>query len=247
MRIFQSFPAALSEVERDLKELGKLSKRQSWQGKDAADADRELVRELTNYQYTVLRPGVADLPRVNREWADAEFKERVSWDHINPGEAWKKRQEVWFELLEEDGGFSYSYNERLQYHGECGGILDIVELLVQDPTTRRAYLTVWYPGDPFLAQNHRAPCSLGYFFQAEGDQLNMTYYMRSCDWSRHFQDDVYLALALRHHIIEQYNEAVDDEKGASGGDSDKPYFKGGSFTHNIANLHVFEKDVAHVF
>jgi len=244
VRIYQGFPEALSEIERDLKELGKLSKRQSWQGKDAELANRDLLRELFNYQYTVLRPGVADLPGVNREWADAEFKERTARYPVNPGTAWRLRREVWEELIEEDGHFSYTYSERFQATEELAKVID---LLLHDPTTRRAYLTVWHRDDPHLAKEHRVPCSLGYHFQAEGDRLNMTYYMRSCDWTRHFQDDVYLALALRHYIIESYNESVDEEKGEQGDGTWKPYFKGGTFTHNIANLHVFEKDVAHVF
>lgn len=244
MRIFLNFHEAKSELARELKELGTLVHRKSWQGKEAQD--REAVRELQNYQYTVLAPHLGQLDP-NQPWADEEFKERTQTKHTNPGEAYKLRPDVWEELLETEGwakgGFSYTYNERFQPEA----IRQLVDQLYVDPTTRRAYLTVWHPGDNKLALDHRVPCSLGYFFQADDDRLNMTYFMRSCDWTRHWDDDVYLALKLRDYIIDAYNVAVDVDKGESGGGSEKPYFKAGNFTQFIANFHVFEKDVSHVF
>lgn len=238
MRIFRNFSEARSELERELAELGTIVHRKSWQGQAAGD--REAVRELRNYQYTVTRPDLDELDPT-QPWADAEFKERVAMSRVNPGEAWKLRPEVWEELLEVHGEtstteeyteFSYTYNERFD-----GQLEELVNLLCYDPTTRRAYLPVYQPGDLTLAQAHRVPCSLGYLFEPEGDKLHMTYYMRSCDWARHFQDDVYLALRLRGFILQEYNHRA--------GKVD--FLSPGEFCHIIGNLHVFEKDVAHVF
>jgi thymidylate synthase len=81
---------------------------------------------------------------------------------------------------------------------------------------------------------HRVPCTLGYLFEPEGNKLHMTYFMRSCDWKTHYQNDVYLALRLQQYVVEQTNKWRDR-------------FIPGEFCHFIGNLHVFAKDVEGVF
>ncbi len=39
----------------------------------------------------------------SKEWADAEFQERISPNDINPGEAWKLRKDLWEQFLDEKG------------------------------------------------------------------------------------------------------------------------------------------------
>jgi thymidylate synthase len=53
--------------------------------------------------------------------------------------------------------------------------------------------------------------------------------MRSCDLYTHYSNDVALATMLLHYICKRTD------------------FKVGTFTHFIGSLHVYAKDVAHVF
>lgn len=57
----------------------------------------------------------------------------------------------------------------------------------------------------------------------------MKYTMRSCDWATHFQNDVYLAMKLQHHVA----HSADIEPG--------------HFCQDLGSLHVYQKDVADVF
>lgn len=251
MRILGNFKEALSEVQRDLAEMGVMVKRRSWQGQEAGE--RDMVKELRNYSFTVkdARAGALD---PTQPWADAEFLERVSKEPVNPGEAYKLRPEVWEELREghpDQGGykFSYTYSERLRENKNRA-----VDLLLHDDSTRRCWVPISRGLDLAMAKEHRVPCSLGYLLEptprtsTHGAELNMTYIMRSCDWTTHFQNDVYLALKFRDWVIDEVNYGLElrapDEEGLAEGDG---YMVPGEFTMFIGNLHVFAKDVEGVF
>lgn len=184
--------------------------------------------ELQDYIYRVTSPDVADC-NPTKPWVDAEFEERMETQEvINPGEAWKLRPEVWTELLV-DGKFDYTYNERLQT--PFGHQVDLaVNTLFKDPDSRRAFIAVWDPTDIHSSmQEVRVPCTLGYQLQIRNGQLNMTYLQRACDFVTHYQNDIYLATQLQGFIADQL---------------DVPH---GFFTHWVASMHVFRKDVKDVF
>lgn len=239
MRIFQTFPEMLSEVQRDLAELGTVVQRSGWQGKSAADAGRDRVKELRNYSFTVKNPSISSkyqMPKVTQPWADSEFYERIRNKSVNHGLAYKHRPEVWEELME-GGQFSYTYGERLNGRmGYPNPLQDLIHSIALDPTTRRAFLPVYQPGDTKLGQNHRVPCTLGYHFEPVGNKLHMTYMMRSSDFTTHFQNDLYLAVRLLDHVVQAVNEEMNES-----------FFSRGEFTFFSVNLHVFERDVQGVF
>lgn len=234
MRFYNSFGDAFNEIERDLAELGVKVHTESWQGKDVREVEGFSTLELVNYAYTVSVPqslGVLDQAiNPTQPWADVEFQERISPDHINPGQAFHLRPEVWNPHLKHDDDprttrahyFDYTYNERLQQ------LPQLIELLRAEPLTRRAYLPIYWEDDVGLF-GKRVPCSLGYHFMYRQDALNITYTMRSADFLTHFRNDVYLACRMLHHVAHEVDLPV------------------GSFTHFINSLHVFEKDVAGVF
>jgi thymidylate synthase len=79
-----------------------------------------------------------------------------------------------------------------------------VKLLKNDPTTRQAYLPIWFECDGQMAyDNRRVPCTLGYHFIQRDGVLHCFYPMRSVDALRHFHNDVYFANRLTKWIIEQ--------------------------------------------
>jgi len=225
MRIFSNFEEALKEIKRDLAEMGTEVHPQTMQDKYVGDNPEYSTKELQNYDYTV-KDAYYSISQLSpsQPWADAEFKERISGMPLNPGEAYKLRSEVWDEFLH-DGRFAYTYAERM-----WGKINLIVQEIKKNPNSRQLYLNIWEGGDLYyLGGQSRVPCSLGYLFQVRGGKLHMTYFMRSCDYATHFQNDVYLAVKLLGYIA----HAVDLEAG--------------NFTHFIGSFHIYRKDAEGVF
>ena len=72
--------------------------------------------------------------------------------------------------------------------------------------------------------------SIGYLFNIRNGFLHCTYYLRSCDYIRHFKNDVYLAGRLMQHILGrlQYNY---------------PDLKMGRLKMDIDSFHIFESDM----
>lgn len=115
---------------------------------------------------------------------------------------------------------------------EYGDLQDVVALLVRDPTTRQAYLPVWFPEDTGAVDNQRVPCTLGYQFRIRDGRLNCTYGMRSCDFMRHLRDDIYLAMRLMYWVADKFWAES----------SGMPSLQLGSLVLNIGSLHIFDGD-----
>jgi hypothetical protein len=194
----------------------------------------------------------------NLPWADEHFAERVSGVPSNPGEAYKTwpwwRGQVG--TTQRDGKFDHTYQERywpkeagdpenrdniwpregIRYH--YGDLDDLVSLLFDYPGTRQAYLPIFYPEDTGNVFRGRIPCTLGYQFLLRGDVLHMWYFIRSCDFVRHFRDDLYLSARLLLWVI---RELVNRELRAA-----NPQFwvdiNPGSFTFVCPSLHIHRGD-----
>lgn len=207
--IFGSFLEASSTLERKIQR----------------DRDRVAnTLELANVYYTVTRPNPNDL-NPHQPWADIEFEDRISYEPRNPGNAWKELPEIWEPMMEDQKmgaglitrRFSYTYSERMAFQLE-----DVLHELRENPSSREAYLAIWNPAlDPFRLSRRRVPCTLGYQFLTRGGELLMTYIQRSCNFSKHYQDDVYLARKLQEWIAEKLTITP------------------GSFSHWIGSLHYF--------
>lgn len=113
---------------------------------------------------------------------------------------------------------------------ELGDLYDLVTHLQEDPLTRQAYLPIWFPEDGTC--KGRKPCTLGYHFINRYDYLHVTYYIRSCDFVRHWGDDCYLTVRLLLWILGQLR--LRDERWG--------LVKPGMFTMHCVSLHLFEND-----
>jgi len=122
----------------------------------------------------------------------------------------------------------------VRYH--LGDLLDVVKLLDRDPTTRQAYLPIWFPEDTGSVEGQRVPCSLGYQFRIRQGRLNCTYHMRSCDYLRHMRDDVYHAMRLMWWVADRW-WFMEGNEGAKGS-----RLTLGTLAMNIGSLHVFDGD-----
>lgn len=229
MRIYIGFREALSEIKRDLSEMGIRVHPHTYQDKFVADNPDFATLELQNYGYTVTRPKSADLTPT-QPWADEEWKERVSGMNgapVNPGTAWKLREEVWCEFLQSDGTFAYSYGDRFSRREQ---IKLIINRIKEDPDSRQLFISVYDPSDILkMGGISRIPCSLGYIIQIRKGKLNFTYLQRSVDFVTHFQNDVYLAVKMQEYL------------------SEYTHYPPGNFTHFVNSLHMFKKDAQGVF
>jgi hypothetical protein len=126
-----------------------------------------------------------------------------------------------------------------------GDLNDVVDLLFKNPGTRGAYLPVTFPEDTGIVHGGRTPCTIGYLFRLREGRLHVFYDIRSCDFVRHFKDDVYLTVRLALWILERLQE-----REATRLDPPAPVWslvKPGRFVMHIGSLHIFKNDWRTVF
>lgn len=167
----------------------------------------DLPKEVTDWQEDI---------KPNLPWAEEHFSERVSGIPFNPPPShvrWPFAQRSNNQHMKEEV-FSHTYPERFwpKFANESfhikegirypyGDLNDLIDILRRNPYTRQAYLPVWFPEDLAAAiDNQRVPCTLGYHFMVREGKLKITYYIRSCDFYRHFRDDVYMAGRLGQYV-----------------------------------------------
>ncbi|MGE0366995.1 MAG: hypothetical protein AB7Q00_14805 [Phycisphaerales bacterium] len=145
----------------------------------------------------------------------------------------------------EDGSISY-YSETRDdvefYHPhqgirwEYGDLADVVKLLIKEPYTRQAWIPLFFPEDTGIGDGGRKPCTLGYQFIVRDNKLHIYYPLRSCDYVRHFRDDIYLAIRLLLWVLKECRNAT-------------PYerlwheVRPGTFTMHCTSLHIFANDM----
>lgn len=246
MKLYNDFNSAIKSIRTQLQDYGHVAQQQTWQ---SVPIDKGMF-EVYNVSFSVPMTSnislLNDEVKPNQPWADVHFKERVSGIPLNPGESYK----AWpfygrdKEMRTEGEQFSHTYMERfwpkragmdsnstnIGIRYEYGDLNSIINLLEREPNTRQAYLPIFFPEDTGNENNVRVPCTLGYLFTQREGFLHMIYYIRSCDYLRHFRDDIYLAVRLNLWLLEQLKGRNDWWKNV----------KPGVFTMHIASLHVFD-------
>lgn len=232
-----------------------------WQGVDISDKPEMAMHEVLFFSFQVplaheeLDPYRQDI-KPNLPWADDHFLERVCGQPLNPGKTWK----TWpyahsaDRFRDEQGQFNHNYMERYwpKYAGFTpegkitkaqsaasanGGIRypyadldDLLHHLYNDPMSRQAYFPIWFPEDG--SHSDRKPCSLGHHFIMRDNKLHTVYYIRSCDYVRHFRDDIYLTVRLTLWLLNNLRQM-----GPAWYDVTP-----GTFTMHITSLHMFRND-----
>ena len=228
----------------------------TWQALDVSDREEMIPLELLNVTTEVPIPESVALTQAlikpNLPWAEDHFLERVSgvphnpppshvnWPHARKG---NEKHRV-------DGKFSHTYPERFwpkwanggrheRYGGDSpniglryylGDLGDLVGLLRKDLHTRQAFLPVFFPEDTGATHGQRIPCTLGYHFMVRQGKMHIVYYIRSCDFLRHFKDDVYMAMRLAQWVRDQI-------------EIEKLEIAMGDLTMHVASMHVFRGDL----
>jgi hypothetical protein len=237
----------LLELSEEFQLHYKVSASQEWQGirseKRFADIRNVAIgcREMPQNLLDMTR-----LIKPNQPWSDIHFEERVGGKPLNPGESYK----MWPFYAQDNSvrkhneKFSHTYMERFwpkkagfwpTIEGinrgttfDYGDLNDLVDLMKRDPGTRQAYLPIFFPEDTGSVSGQRVPCTLGYHFQMNGNQLDLVYHIRSCDYYRHLRDDIYLAMRLALWVKNHLN----------------PEIILGEFCMFISNLHIFENEIS---
>ena len=232
MRIYSSSYELMSEMGRELNSYGQTVKPKTYQNKNIEGNEDFVTKEIICQQYCLTSlqdPTWLFFYSRSREWADAEFQERINTSEvINPGKAWELRKDLWEQFLV-NGKFDYTYNERIIHV-----IKPLIRLLKDDNDTRKAVLPIfngdmdgsdtdWYDG------SRRIPCSMYYDFliRQNGKRekvLHICYHQRSSDFVTHFGNDVYLAWRLMEYVAKEVG------------------VKPGYLYHTIDSLHTYQKD-----
>lgn len=132
------------------------------------------------------------------------------------------------EQIDQCNGITARSHHGIRY--EYGDLNDLVNHLAADPLSRQAYLPIWFPEDGTCPG--RKPCTLGYHFLMRHEYFHITYYIRSCDFIRHWADDCYLAVRLLLWVLDSLREK----------DATWRHIKPGLFVMHIASLHMFRND-----
>jgi len=166
-------------------------------------------------------------------------------DHKSEGKAFSHTypERMWPKFANPITPLDHLANQRLDHQPhrgirfEYGDLGDIVRQLAATPFTRQAFLPIWFPEDTGAVHGKRVPCTLGYHFAIRNGMLDITYYMRSTDLLRHFQDDIYLAGRLAQWVVEEINLLKNTKNPIS-------ELRVGELIFHTANLHIFDGDVA---
>lgn len=223
-----------------------------WQGMDLKGVEMiESLGESYKFQMPQHREELAEKTMADLPWAENHFQERVAGIPTNPGDTFRDWPYYKEGSYRRGGEFTHTYQERFwpKYTQKWsknnsvlqgvrfpyGDYMDVVNLLSRDPLTRQAFLPIWFPEDTGVVHGGRVPCTLGYLFTYRNGYLHMTYYIRSCDYIRHFKNDIYMAIRLAQHTLDSLNLV-------------KSKFDWGSvplgmFTMHIESLHIFKTDI----
>lgn len=193
MRIYDNAYELMSETGRNLWEMGIENRPKTYQNKNIEGNPDFITKELIAESYCLTSlpdPKWLFVYTNTEEWADAEFKERVSGKQINPGEAWELNKPMWEEFLitkyvasiikgekKAKKVFDYTYSERMNrsvFNDWEGVGIDqqdtylnhIISLLKYDNDTRKAVLSIFdtlFDADS-LDGHARIPCSMYYQF-----------------------------------------------------------------------------------
>lgn len=235
---FRNLSDAIFSLRYQMYFKGEIVKTQDWQGKQDNFKFIELLNvhfetDMPNSEQSLIQQTNPDI-----EWAREHFYERVSGQPLNPPPSHKKwltKTNEYFSDCDDNEKFSHSYPERfwpksLMKNGirfETGDLNDLIVLLKNNPSTRQAYLPIYFPEDLGASKlNERVPCTLGYHIIIRNNKLHMFYPMRSCDIIRHFKNDMYLTVKLAQYIRDNVDKNLEM----------------GKLNFFCTSLHCFEND-----
>jgi len=259
MKKFGRFNDVIRWTAQQMYDYSYIVHTEKWQGKEIKHDSKYAMIETLNLSFSCQMDEdikvIGEQIKPNFDWADEHFEERVSGLPLNPPpshERWPYAQKNNSEF----GGnsrFSHTYPERIWpkyinlakdgmvlskiknsgFRYQYGDFGDVVDLMVREPFTRQAFLPIWFPEDTGTVHGERVPCTIGYHFIRRGDWVHVVYYIRSCDFFRHFRDDIYLCAKKVFWLIDQCKK-----KDPENWEGVKP----GMLTMHITSLHAWASE-----
>ena len=253
MKKFGRFNDVISWTAQQMYDYSYEVHTEKWQGKEIKYDPKYTMIETLNLSFSCqMSPRLKEIGeqiKPNFAWADEHFEERVGGLPLNPPPShvrwpYAQKNNAEFGGLEK---FSHTYPERIwpkfasdipnsKMSGiryEYGDFNDVVELMSREPFTRQAFLPIWFPEDTGSVTGERVPCSIGYHFIRRGDWVHVVYYIRSCDFFRHFRDDIYLCAKKVFWLIEKLREKDPENWN---------HVKPGMLTMHITSLHAWASE-----
>lgn len=256
MNKFKNFKDAINYATDKLKNESYNVHTEKWQAKDIKDDPKFTMIETLNTSFSCdIDPNIDVLKeqiKPNVAWADEHIQERLSGIPHNPPPShvrwpYAQKNNAEFGGLEK---FSHTYPERIWpkyrnvasdgtildeepimgFRYRYGDFNDVVELMYREPLTRQAYLPLWFPEDTGAVEGQRVPCTLGYHFMMRDNKLHVVYGIRSCDFFRHFRDDIYLCARKLLWLLDRLRE-----KDPATWNNVVP----GTLTMHITSLHIW--------
>ena len=250
MKKFGRFNDVISWTAQQMYDYSYEVHTEKWQGKEIKHDPKYTMIETLNLSFSCqMSPDIKEIGeqiKPNFAWADEHFEERVSGLPLNPPPShvrwpYAQKNNAEFGGLEK---FSHTYPERIwpkfaseipnsKMSGiryEYGDFNDVVELMSREPFTRQAFLPIWFPEDTGSVTGERVPCTIGYHFIRRGDWVHVVYYIRSCDFFRHFRDDIYLCAKKVFWLIKKLREKDPENWN---------HIKPGMLTMHITSLHAW--------
>lgn len=135
------------------------------------------------------------------------------------------------------GGYGY-FRPHFGIRGVFGDLQDLVELIANEPDTRQAWIPLFFPEDTGKGDGGRKPCTLGYQIIMRNNELSIYYPLRSCDFVRHFRDDIYMAIRLLLWVLDRCRE-INPEVW--------DHVHPGYYMMHCTSLHIFENDYRQLF
>lgn len=246
MLIKPNLREAIAKAWESLLSTGSIHKAKNWQGVKAPQPMIEKLWVTFQAPMPFTEREAIRMIEPNLPWANEHFKERVGGVPLNPPpshEIWPFNQNGNKEFIKNET-FDHTYPERfwpkkagieLQHdlrrkvqrgiRFDYGDLSDVLAKLKEDTETRQAFFPIWFPEDTGKPANVRVPCSIGYHLLVRGDRLHITYWMRSVDMIRHFQDDVYLCWKLAKYVATELDLTL------------------GYMVFQGVSCHIFESDV----
>jgi hypothetical protein len=231
MRIYKNCKEAMSEIKREVAEMGTEVRLKTYQDKNIEGNPDYYTKELLCYSYMIHEPKDKDSLLEGKTadellWSKAEFQERIGKEKLNPGLAWPFRKWIWLPFIQKDGKFSYTYSERI------GDQVDkVISMLKDNPNSRNAIISIWdrQIDQDRIGGKQRVPCSMFFQLLIRNGKLNMIYNIRSNDVMTHWCFDIWMAISLQEYIAEKLGLEI------------------GNFYQTIGSLHAYNKDLKGIF
>lgn len=253
MKVFGRISDSIKWTKECLIDYGRTVKTEKWQGIPSPDDMFEILFHSFRAEIPSDIESLVKEINPNLPWADQHIEERLGGIPLNPPPShmnWPFAQKN-NEMFGGNTKFSHTYPERMWpkfgdlekleknktpisgIRYEYGDLQDLINLLYREPNTRQAFLPIWFPEDTGSVHGERVPCTIGYHFIRRGNYLHVAYFIRSCDYIRHFRDDIYLACRKVQWIIEKLKD-----KDYENWNNVIP----GYITMHITSLHCFNRE-----